>query len=107
MDGTLSLANETLDLRAVVAPKDFSPLTLRAPLRIGGTFAHVVVGVEKRALGIKLGSTLLLGLINPLAAIIPLVDPGSRNEAQRYATSCRTRLHGKLQRGVSKLRVLP
>jgi hypothetical protein len=101
------LATEILDLRAVVAPKDFSPITLRAPLRIGGTFARPSVGVEKQALGIKLGSALLLGLINPLAAIIPLVDPGSSNEAQRYATACRTRLHSKLQRGVPTLGALP
>jgi uncharacterized protein involved in outer membrane biogenesis len=107
MDGTLSLATEILDLRAVVAPKDFSPITLRAPLRIGGTFARPSVGVDKQALGIKLGSALLLGLINPLAAIIPLVDPGSSNEAQRYATACRTRLHSKLQRGVLTPRALP
>jgi hypothetical protein len=101
MDGSLSLAQETLDLRTVVAPKDFSPLTLRTPLRIGGTFAHPDIGVEKRPLGIKLGSALLLGLLNPLAAFIPLIDPGSSSEANRNAAVCRARVHGKLQRATA------
>lgn len=98
MDGTLSLAKETLDLRTVVAPKDFSPLTLRSPLRITGTFAHPEVGVEKRPLGIKVGTALLLGLLNPLAAIIPLIDPGSNGEANSNAAACRARVQHKLLR---------
>lgn len=101
------MAAETLNLRTVVAPKDFSPLSLRAPLHISGTFAHPVVGVDKQPLGLKLGSALLLGLINPLAAIIPLIDPGSSAQAQQNAAACYTRLHGKLQRRLSAQQAKP
>ncbi|RFO97129.1 hypothetical protein DIC66_08260 [Rhodoferax lacus] len=97
MDGSVSLASETLDLRAVVAPKDFSPLTLRTPLHVGGSFAAPQVSVEKGPLSLKLGSALLLGLINPLAALIPLVDTGSRDASQQEALACQAHLQQKLQ----------
>ena len=44
VDGSVSLAHETLDLKAVVSPKDFSPLTARAPIHVEGTFAHPGLG---------------------------------------------------------------
>ncbi len=98
MDGTLSLAHESLDLRALVAPKDISPLTLRAPLHVGGSFAQPQVSVEKKPLGLKLGSALLLGLLNPLAALIPLVDVGSSGVAQQQAQICQAHLQKKLRK---------
>ena len=39
MEGRLSLASEQLDLRLRVAPKDFSPLSLRTPVQISGSLA--------------------------------------------------------------------
>jgi uncharacterized protein involved in outer membrane biogenesis len=98
VDGTLSLATEQLDLRAVVAPKDFSLLTLRAPLQLRGSFAHPVVTVDKGPVGLKLGSALLLGLLNPLAALLPLVDVGNQQAARASAASCQARMHQKVQR---------
>jgi uncharacterized protein involved in outer membrane biogenesis len=77
-DGTLSLAEENMDLRAVVTPKDFSPLALRTPLRVQGSFSDPKISLEKAPLARKVGASVLLGLLNPLAALIPLVDPGER-----------------------------
>lgn len=96
IDGTLSLATEAMDLRAVVAPKDISPLSLRTPLHVTGTFAAPSVSVEKGPLGAKLGSALLLGLINPLAALVPLVDTGNSDEAKQHASNCTAQLQKKL-----------
>jgi uncharacterized protein involved in outer membrane biogenesis len=80
VDGALSLATESMDLRLVVTPKDFSPLALRTPIFVRGKFAQPEVSLDKKPLAAKVGLALLLGLINPLAALIPLVDaPG--NEA--------------------------
>lgn len=76
IDGRISLADETLDLRAVVSPKDFSPVTLRTPVRVTGRFADPQVELEKGPLGRKLAAAALLALVNPLAALIPLLDPG-------------------------------
>jgi len=88
IDGTLSLANETIDLRVVTSPKDFSPLTLRTPLHVGGSLGSPTLTPEMAPLGVKLGAALLLGPLNPLAALIPLLDPGSSDEAQQGAEDC-------------------
>jgi len=74
--GSLSLQRETLDLKAVVTPKDFSPLTLRTPVHVRGTFGAPDISLEKAPLGRKLAAATVLGLINPFAAIIPLLDFG-------------------------------
>ena len=102
VDGTLSLATEALDLRAVVMPKDFSPLTLRTPLHVGGSFANPSVSVEKGPLGLKLAGAFLLGLINPLAALIPLIDPGDAEAAKRGASGCQS----LMQRGTARRTVV-
>ena len=81
VDGSLSLASESMDLRAVVFPKDFSPLALRTPLLVKGSFSKPEVSVEKAPLAKKLGLSVLLGLINPLAALIPLIDVGDAQGA--------------------------
>ena len=86
--GSLSLASETLDLRAVVSPKDFSPLTLRAPLRVRGSFSAPVVDLDAGTLGLKAAAAVALAFINPLAALIPLIDPGDAEQAARAASGC-------------------
>jgi uncharacterized protein involved in outer membrane biogenesis len=89
VEGSLSLASEALALRAVVMPKDFSLASLRMPLQVGGTLAHPEVSFDKGTLGLKLASSVLLALVNPLGALIPLMDPGDADAAQRGAAGCR------------------
>ncbi|MBC7956395.1 MAG: AsmA family protein [Cytophagales bacterium] len=79
-DGSVSLKDETLDLRAVVTPKDFSPLALRTPLIVKGPFKDPRISVEKGPLARKLAGAVLLALLNPLAALVPLVDTGGAEE---------------------------
>ena len=88
IDGSLSLASEQLNLRAVVSPKDKSPLALRTPLRVVGSFSDPQLVLDKGAIGAKLAASLLLALFNPLAAVIPLIDMGNADEAGRGATGC-------------------
>ncbi len=88
IDGTVSLKTEALDLRAVVSPKDFSPLTLRTPIHVRGVLAQPSVSLETGKLAAKAGASLLLALLNPLAAIIPFVDPGSRDAAHQADAEC-------------------
>jgi AsmA family protein len=76
LTGGLSLADERLQLVAHVQPKDFSPLTLRTPLHIDGTLAAPVLSLEKGPLLRRVVPAVLLAMINPLAALIPLLDPG-------------------------------
>ena len=88
VDGSVSLKSEALDLRAVVSPKDFSPLTLRTPIHVRGTLGKPSVALEPRKLVGKAGAAALLALLNPLAAIIPFVDPGAREAAKEAAGQC-------------------
>lgn len=88
VSGSLSLAAETLDLTAIALPKDFSPLTLRSPLRMQGSFADPQVSLEKATIGMKVAGAALLALLNPLAALLPLTDTGSSDEADRLAAGC-------------------
>ncbi len=90
IDGSVSMVNETLDLRAVVSPKDFSPLALRTPLHVRGPFDAPKVSLDKGPLARKVGIAALLALINPIAALLPLIDPGDREgAAQALADGCR------------------
>lgn len=91
IDGQIDLRDETLALRATAKPKDFSPLSLRSPVIVGGTLAAPKAGVEGQRLAAKvLGSLVLGGAVAPLAALIPLVDPGEREAADPCVTPAAT-----------------
>jgi uncharacterized protein involved in outer membrane biogenesis len=88
-DGSLSLVNESMDLRVVASPKDFSPLALRTPVHIQGTFAKPSFSLEKGPLAKRVGAAALLALLNPMAAILPLIDTGSGDDAKQGSDTCR------------------
>ena len=74
IDGDLSLAGETLDLRMTAHPHDFSPLALRTPVKVTGTFDAPHVRLEGKPLATRAGAAVLLGLANPLASLLALID---------------------------------
>ena len=74
--GTVSFADETLDLRLEPEPKDFSILSFRSPLRIGGSFSSPTAFPDKTALAGRAGLVLALGVINPLLALAATVETG-------------------------------
>jgi uncharacterized protein involved in outer membrane biogenesis len=74
--GTVSLADETLDLVLDPAPKDRSILSLRSPLKIGGTFAAPSAGPDKGALAGRAAIAIGLGVINPLLALAATIETG-------------------------------
>lgn len=78
VSGQVSLSQETLGLKLTAKPKDVSPLTLRAPLNVSGTFADPSIRPEGKNLSIKLLAAAVLAAVNPLAAVIPLVDLGDK-----------------------------
>ena len=88
IDGTVSLRDEGLDLRAVVSPKDFSPLALRTPIHVRGTLGKPAVSLDYGKLATKGAAAGLLALLNPLAAIIPFIDTGSKDEARKAGAEC-------------------
>ncbi len=76
--GDVSLAKEQLGLVAHADPKDFSPMTLRSPVHLEGSFAQPHVRLEAKPIGLKAVAALALGAVHPLAALIPLIDPGKK-----------------------------
>ena len=80
-EGNISLANETLDIVLKPQPKDQSILSLRSPLRIGGTFGKPSAAPDKAALAGRAGLALLLGAINPLLALAATVETGPGENA--------------------------
>ena len=74
--GQINLANETLDLVLRPEPKDGSILSLRSPLKVGGTFGSPTAGPDKAALAGRGALALALGLINPLLALAATIESG-------------------------------
>ena len=79
--GSVNLRDETLNLTVTPLPKDFSPITLRGPLHVRGPFANPHFGLDKGVVAARAGAAVLLALINPLAAIIPLIETGPGKDA--------------------------
>lgn len=76
LTGQLNLADETLALRGEVKPKDFSPLSLRSPILVGGTLAAPAVSVESGRLVGRVIAALALGAAAPAAALLPFLEFG-------------------------------
>jgi hypothetical protein len=91
--GNINLANETLDLTFKPEPKDGSILSLRSPLKIGGSFAVPSAGVDKLALAGRVGLVVGLGLLNPLLALAATVETGPGQDAD-----CRQALKAQASR---------
>ncbi|WP_206998280.1 AsmA family protein [Trinickia mobilis] len=82
IDGHVDLRDESIDLGIHPHTKGLRVITLRSPLYVKGTFKDPHVGVSAGALALRAGAMVGLGLINPLAALIPLIAP-SNNQPLR------------------------
>lgn len=83
--GTIDLGQERLHLDLQPHTKVFSPLALRSPIYIRGNFAKPEASVDKAKIALRGAGALLLGAINPLLSLIPLIDsgPGKNSECGR------------------------
>src|SRR3546814_447875 len=77
MDGKVGLQQEQLDLRLVARPENASPFTARSPILITGTFANPDIQPKAAPIAARVLGGIALAFINPLAAIIPFIDPGT------------------------------
>lgn len=83
--GTIDLRNEALGLVARARPKDVSPISLRSPVTVTGTLGAPQIGIEgKRITGRVLGAV-ALGSVFPPLALIPLFDPGEKEQGDPCA----------------------
>jgi len=87
IDGDINMATENLNLRLSAKPKNFSPLTLRSPIRVTGPFTSPKASPEGGPIAAKVLGSLALAFLNPLAAILPLIDPGATTP-DKAASNC-------------------
>jgi AsmA protein len=74
--GSIDLAQEELDLVLEPRTKDTSPLALHSPIYVRGSFTQPKVEFDKVKMVARAAGALLIGSVNPLLALIPLVDAG-------------------------------
>ena len=74
--GTVDLGEEKLDLLLKARPKDRSILSLRSPLRVGGSFKDPTFRPDFKALGMRGAIALALGSIAPPAALLATLETG-------------------------------
>lgn len=85
VDGRIGIATETLDLRVRASPKDASLLSARSPITVGGRWREPEIAVDAGPLVGRGAAAAVLGtlagivsggLLAPLGAAIPFIEPG-------------------------------
>jgi AsmA family protein len=75
-EGNISFRDEALELRLVPQPKDRSPLALRVPLKVGGSFKDPSFSPEVGPLALRGAAAAALYAIAPPAALLALIETG-------------------------------
>jgi uncharacterized protein involved in outer membrane biogenesis len=88
--GTIDLRNEQLALTLKPRTKKFSPLSLRSPLHIEGSFKHPDLRPDYARMGLRAAAAALLGSIAAPAALVATTDLGQGKDAQ-YCGNAATR----------------
>jgi uncharacterized protein involved in outer membrane biogenesis len=74
--GNIDLGQEQINLTLNQKTKNTSPLALRTPIYVRGSFAKPVAEIDKGPLALRAIGAVALGAINPFLALIPLIDAG-------------------------------
>lgn len=88
-EGTFDLDRERLDLTIAPKPKRAGILSLRTPVRVYGSLRSPDYELDKAGLALRGGGAVALALINPLAALLPLIEtgPGEDTDCQQLLAS--------------------
>jgi AsmA protein len=89
--GSISLAQEQLDLTIVPHTKINSLVALRAPVHVGGTFGQPQIKLDVGRIAARSAGAVALGLLNPLLALVPLFEagPGAQTNCHRLLSEAR------------------
>jgi AsmA protein len=79
--GVVNLKNEQMDLRLSPKPKDSSIASLNSPLYVQGTFSDPRISPDVAKLAAKGVGAVVLGVINPLLAVLPLFKEGKAQDS--------------------------
>lgn len=80
--GNINMRNETLDLTLTQKSKKFSLIALRPPIHVKGSFTQPKASVDKGTLATRGLGAVVLGAVNPLLALIPLVETGKKQNSE-------------------------
>jgi uncharacterized protein involved in outer membrane biogenesis len=75
-EGTIDLGSEEMDLKLAPKPKEKSLASLNSPLYIRGTFLEPEVSPDVGRMAAKGLGALVMGALNPLLALVPLINEG-------------------------------
>ena len=78
--GTINLKTEQMDLTLNPHPKDRSLASLNSPLYIRGTFGEPKVAPDWKRMGVRGAGAVAMGLLNPLLAVLPLMQEGKKDK---------------------------
>jgi AsmA protein len=89
--GSIDLGQEKLDLTLNQKTKNTSPLALRSPIYVRGSFVRPTVEVDKARVAARAIGAIALGLVNPLLTLIPLIDagPGKDSDCRQLVRDAR------------------
>ncbi len=74
--GDADFKTEKMDFKISPLPKQKSIVVLRTPFYVTGTFVNPSVRPDLGTVAARVGGVVALGLLNPLAALIPLIETG-------------------------------
>lgn len=80
--GNIDMRTETLDLTLTQKSKKFSLIALRPTIHVRGSLAKPKASVDKTKLASRGLGVVLLGAINPVLALIPLVETGKSQNTE-------------------------
>lgn len=102
MTGNVNLRDESLALRATTSPKDFSLVALRAPVIVTGKLAAPRVELDPAPVVARVAASVALGLLaTPAAALLPLIDVGTREVGDPCATPPPSALQRSVDHGAN------
>jgi len=91
LTGSVDFKNEQLDLKITPLPKKKSIVVLRTPFYVTGAFADPSVHPDLGTLAARAGGAVALGIVNPLLALIPLIETGPGEDADCAALLAKVR----------------
>jgi uncharacterized protein involved in outer membrane biogenesis len=81
LKGQFSFKDEKLDMTLLPKPKDKSPVSIRVPIIIGGTFAHPSIAPKGGPLVLRGAAAAALAAIAPPLALLGLIETGPGKDA--------------------------
>jgi uncharacterized protein involved in outer membrane biogenesis len=80
-EGSIDFAKERYDLTLNARSKHPSLLALRGPIVVDGSFSSPQIHPAVGPIAARVASSVALGALNPLAALLPLIDTGGSKDA--------------------------